>query len=175
MKSVSFRDLQVCPQFKGMNEIEMLSLKNDEAMEYVLSQIGFDTEYAVVYVPNVHRDLQNKVALGFMAVGEISLNKAYIDSPICTLTERMIAAAYTDPSLTQELASLMGMQYNFKAALAHSMDDGSEELPDEMLEPDREYVGSQIKSMEDIRDIIRGEMYNDRGEVKTFAEYKLSH
>lgn len=173
MKNISFRDLQLCTKFKGMNEVEMLKLSNDDDMAWVLGQIGFDTEYAVSYVPIKHRDMQNKVALGFMAVGEINMNRAYIESPLCNLTERMIAAAYIDPSLTKELSTLMGMRVNFRTLLENGNESSGEDLPDDMLEPDYELVGMQISDLEKLRDSIRGSMLNDRGEAKTFDEYKL--
>ena len=174
MKNISFRDLRLCTKFSGMNEIQMLKLSNDDDMASVLQQIGFDTEYAVTYVPLVHRDMQNNVGLGFMAVGEINMNSEFIESPLCTLTERMIAAAYIDPSLTRELSSLMGMRVNFRTLLEDGTDSSSKDLPDEMLEPDRDFVGKQITDLELLRDSIRGQMYNERGNAKTFEEYKYA-
>ena len=172
MKNISFRDLQLCSRFKGLNEISMLALSNDDNMSWALAQLGFDVEYPISYIPRKHRDSANKVALGFMAVGEINLNSSYIDSPMCTLTERMIAAAYTDPSLTRELSSLMGMRVNFRALLDSGSERGGENLPDDMLEPDHQYIADQIVFLETVRDGIRGNPYNDRGEFKCFSEYK---
>lgn len=173
MKNISFRDLQLCSKFAGMNEIQMLKLSNDDDMAWALQQIGFDTEYAVSYVPLIHRDMQNHVGLGFMAVGEINMNSSFIESPLCTLTERMIAAAYIDPSLTRELSSLMGMRVNFRSLLEDGTDSCNKDLPEDMLEPDRDFVGQQIVELEKLRDSIRGEMLNNRGEAKTYSEYTL--
>ena len=173
MKTLSFRDLQLCTKFKGMNEIQMLSLENDETMAWVLEQVGFDTEYAVSYIPLVHRDLQNNVGLGFMAVGEINMNKSFIDSSICTLTDRMIASAYIDPSLTRELSSLMGMRVSLRSLMDNGADSAGKDLPEDMLEPDRDFVAKQITDLEALRDAIRGDMINARGEPKTFSEYKI--
>ena len=172
-KTISFRDLQVCSFFQNMNEIQMMSLENDGAMEVALQQVGFDTDYPVSYEPSNHRCMRGKVALGFRAVGEINMNSSFIESPLCTLTERMIAAAYIDPSLTKELSSLMGMRVNFRSLLENGSDSSSEDLPDDMLEPDRDFVGKQIKDLVILRDEIRGPILNERGEAKTFAEYRL--
>jgi hypothetical protein len=170
---ISLSDLLLCSELSHIkNEIELLSLQNDALMESILGHIGFDTEYPVSYVPVKHRNMQNQVIVGFMAVGEIDMNRSFIDSPICTLTERMIAAAYTDPSLTRELSSLMGMRVNFRSLLENGTDSSNEDLPEDMLEPDREYVTNQIKTLESLRDRIRGDMFNDRGEAKTFEEYR---
>lgn len=175
-RTISFSDLMLASSLSHIkNEIEMLHIDNDEAVSKVLEQIGFDIEYPVSYIPLKHRSMQNKVAVGFMAVGEISLNKSYINSKLCTLTERMIAACYTDPSLTKELSNLMGMRANFRLLLENGKDGSSEDLPEHMLEPDRESVSQQIKALENVRDMIRGSLYNDRGEAKCYWEYKISH
>ena len=172
-KTVSFRDLQVCSLFKNMNEIEMLRLANDDTMKLVLGQIGFDTDYPITYEPSKHRCMRGKVDIGFRAVGEINMNSEFIDSPLCTLTERMIAAAYIDPSLTRELSNLMGMRVNFRTLLENGSDSASKDLPEDMLEPDRDLVAKQIISLEELRDSIRGNMFNDRGEAKTYEQYKV--
>lgn len=170
---VSFRDLLVCSKLAHIkNEIELLHVENDDLMSSILSAIGFDTDYPVTYIPAKHRCMQNKVAVGFMAVGEISLNRAFVSSNICTPTERMIASSYTDPSLTRELARLAGNHVNFKSLLEDEAEGDGDELPEDMLEPDRDVVAAQIRSLADLRDHIRGSMYNEAGDLKTYEEYK---
>jgi hypothetical protein len=172
-RTISFRDLLVCEELAHIkNEIELLHPDNDDLVADILSKIGFDVEYPVLYVPSKHRDMQNKIEVGFMAVGEISLNRSFINSPMCSITERMVAASYTDPTMTRELAGLMGHSINYKVLLSEDAEYDGEELPNEMLEPDREHVAKQIKQLADIRDAIRGDMYNEAGDLKTFAEYK---
>ena len=173
MKVLSFRDLKLCSRFAGMNEIEMLSIENDENMAWALEQVGFDIDYAVSYVPANHRDMANKTGIGFMAVGEININRSYINSSMSTLMERMIAAAYTDPSLVKELSSLVGMRNNIRSLMENGNDSSTEDLPEDMLEPDREFVGQQINDLKDLRDRIRGDLYNNRGEPKCYWEYKV--
>jgi hypothetical protein len=153
------------------NEIELLDIKNDDIMSDILSQIGFDVEYPITYVPVKHRDMRNNVAVGFMAVGDISLNRSFINSFMCSATERMIAACYSDPSLTRELGTLMGTHVNYRSLLEDESEYDGEELPDEMLEPDRHAVTAQIKQLAELRDAIRGSMYNEAGDLKTFQEY----
>lgn len=172
-RTISFRDLMVCEELAHIkNEIELLHPSNDDLVASVLSKIGFDIDYPVAYIPSKHRDMQNKVAVGFMAVGDISLNRDFINSPMCSVVDRMVAAAYTDPSLTKELANLTGNQVNFKALMDDEGDYAGDELDDSLLEPDYEYVSQQIKQLESIRDAIRGPMYNEAGALKTYAEYK---
>lgn len=173
MKTISFRDLLVCEELAHIkNEIELLHPSNDALMEDILSKVGIDTQYAVLYIPSNHRDMQNKVAIGFMAVGDISINRAFINSPMCSTTERMVAASYTDPSLTRELANLMGGTVNFRSLQDESIDFEGEELPEDMLEPDRAEVTKQLEQLVALRDVIRGTPYNEAGDLRTFAEYK---
>lgn len=170
---ISLRDLMVCSKLSHIkNEVELLEIKNDDTVSWVLAQIGFDIEYPVTYIPSKHRDMQNKIAVGFMAVGEISLNRAFISSSLCTPTERMIASSYSDPSLTRELARLAGNYVNYKSLLEDEAEFDGIELSEDLLEPDRDIVAAQIKTLADLRDLIRGNMYNDAGDLKTYEEYK---
>lgn len=175
-RTISFRDLLVAEELAHIkNEIELLAIENDALVESILKKIGFDTDYPITYIPSKHRDMQNKVAVGFMVVGEISLNRSFINSSLCSTTERLVASSYTDPSMTRELSNLMGNHINFKALIAEEGEGESDELPSDMLEPDREFVALQIKQLAEIRDMIRGTMYNEAGDLKTFEEYKQSH
>lgn len=170
---ISFRDLMVCSQLAHIkNEVELLSIANDDLVSSILAKIGFDVDYPILYVPSKHRDMQNKVAVGFMVVGEISLNRAFVNSYLCSTTERMIAACYTDPTLTRELGKLAGNRVNYKAMLEDQAEFEGDELPEDMLEPDRFIVADQIKQLTELRDMIRGTIYNDSGDLKTFGEYK---
>lgn len=170
---ISFRDLMVCTKLAHIrNEIELLNIENDDVVASILAQVGFDVDYPVLYVPSKHRDMQNKVSVGFMAVGDISLNRSFVNSYLCSTTERMIAACYTDPSLMRELNRLTGNRVNYKALLADEGEGDLEELPEDMLEPDRDIISAQIKQLTELRDSIRGGIYNEAGDLKTFAEYK---
>lgn len=170
-RTISFRDLKLCTSLMALSEVEMIHPSFDPVMSDILGKIGFDIDYPVVYVPSKHRDMQNKVAVGFMAVGEISLNRNFINSPLCSVTERMIAASYTDPSMTRELATLMGNRVNLKQLMDEDGEYDGEELGEEYLEPDREFVAQQIQQLADIRDALRGSMYNEAGDLRTYAEY----
>lgn len=165
----SFRDLRLIPALSEYNEIELLHPSMDEKMNHFLGQLGFDLDYAILYVPAKHRDMQGKVGVGFRAVGEISINRAFITSPLCSITERLIAASYTDPSLTRELCQLMGNSISFKGSEAD--DTLHEDWPEDLYEPDYEEVTQQIKTLEDLRDQIRGPMHNEYGSLKTPREY----
>lgn len=175
MRTCSFRDLLVCEELSHIkNEISLLHPSNDGVMERILGAIGFDVAYPIAYIPSKHRDMQGKVAVGYVAVGEISCNRNFINGKLSTTEDRIIAAGYQDISLARELASLSGQSRSFaefvevEAADEESVNyDSANEV-----EPDYTFVESQIKQLAEIRDTIRGSMYNSWGEVKTLAEYK---
>jgi hypothetical protein len=171
-RTLSFRDLMVCEELAHIkNEVSLLHPSNDKLVSSILDKIGFDTEYPVTYVPSKHRCMQNKVAVGYMVVGEISINRKFINSGMCSLTERMVAASYTDRSLAQELGTLTGNYIDYRTIMNDDAEEGPDELPDDMLEPDRVEVGQQIKMLVELRDAIRGSIYNEAGDLKTFEEY----
>lgn len=171
---LSFSDLMLCSQLSHIrNEVELLSIENDDLVASILGQLGFDLDYGVAYIPAKHRNLQNKVLIGYRVIGEISLNRAFINSPLCSLTERLVATAYTDPSLTRLLSTLTGNHVNLKSILEDEVEGEGEELPEDMLEPDREYVAAQIKQLEEIRDSIRGSPFNEAGDWRTYEEYRI--
>jgi hypothetical protein len=58
-----------------------------------VDQIGFDIEYPISYAAPLHRDMQGN-GLGYMcSVYENGLSCSYVESPLCTLAERMIVGA----------------------------------------------------------------------------------
>jgi hypothetical protein len=171
-KVLSFRDLLLLDELKGYNEIQLLHPSMDATVNKYLAEIGFDVDYGILYVPNKHRDMQGNVGVGFRAVGEISINRSFINSPACSPIERIIAASYQDPSLARELASMLGSSVNFKMEQEAELEP-DEEFPPELIEPDYEEVKAQIKMLETIRDQIRGPFINDYGNVKTAEEYNV--
>jgi hypothetical protein len=167
----SFRDLLRIKDFKGLNEIQLLSLENDAKVNSYLAQFGFDITKAILYVPSKHRDSTGKVAVGFQAVGEIDpYNRAYLTSRMSTTIERLIAASKTDMSLTKELAKLMGSSVDLgdNGAVEEAAD-----FPDDLVEPDHLAVIEEIRTLEKIRDHVRGSPYNESGALKTPEEYKV--
>lgn len=170
-KVLSFRDLRLVDELAQYTEFELLSIEMDDIVNFYLSKVGFDTDYAILYVPSKHRDMQGNVGIGYRAVGEVSINRNFINSPLCSTIERLIAASYEDLSCARELATLMGNTINFRAM--DGIDDGGDDdFPIELIEPDYESVLSQMKLLEQIRDEIRGPCYNESGSLKVPDEYK---
>lgn len=168
---MSFRDLQRIPELSHLREPDMLSIANDKLINSFLSQLGFNTDAAVFYEVAKHRDLQNKVAVGFRAVGTITQDRAYLNSPMCTPIERMIAASQTDMSLTRELAKLSGTSSHSELTNNAASLSSDSQQDSEYTEPDCDEVAAQIKQLEELRDFIRGSAYNEYGSLKTAEEY----
>jgi hypothetical protein len=155
MKVISFRDLKLADELKHLNEVEMLFPENDALMHEVLWQCGFDPAKEIEYVPSKHRDMQGKVAIGFQAIGSVCTSRKLLNSCVSDITDRMCAAAYTDPSLTRELASMMGNTINYKALLEAEgvVEDENNEEP---VEEDYEWTVQQIMQLQAVHDMIRG-------------------
>lgn len=164
----SFRDLQLIPALSKFNEIELLQISNDALVNSYLRQLGFNVTRAILYVPAKHRDLQGNVGVGFRAVGEIRRDRGFLTSPLCTATERLIAASYYDMSLTKEIAKLLGNSVDLRSDVG---DEEDSNLTTELIEPDYKEVTLEILTLEKIRDRIRGTPYNDAGALKTPEEY----
>lgn len=173
-KVMSFRDLKLIPELSGLSEIHMIHPSNDNLVNKYLAQLGFDLDYAVVYIPAKHRDMQGKIAVGFRAVGEVSCNRNFINSPLCTIDDRLIAAGYQDISLAKEMATLGSAGRSYSQLIdGECVEDDAvvEDFLEEETEEDEEFVASQIAQLEEIRDRLRGSMWSDSGALKTPDEY----
>lgn len=165
---MSFRDLQLIPELSAYTEIELLYIERDALVNKYLAQLGFNVNKPVLYVPNKHRDIQGGVGIGYRAVGEISNDRVFLNSRLCSTIERLLAASVEDISLTKELSKLMGNSAIFRS---DRMDGEDEEFPDCLIEPDYEQVKAEILNLEMVRDEIRGDKYNEYGNLKTAREY----
>jgi hypothetical protein len=165
----SFSDLRLIPELSRYNEISLLSPKLDGTVNGYLAKLGFDITQAIQYIPAKHRNMQGKVVIGYRAVGTINRDREFINSPFCSTIERLIAASTYDMSLTRELAKLMGSSVQLKDDDAVEMD---ENYPEEWVEADFEEVQARIRTLEVLRDRIRGSMYNEYGALKRPYEYQ---
>lgn len=168
----SFRDLKLIPELSQYSEIEMLHPILDETINKYLSQVGFDIEAGVIYVPAKHRDLQGNVGVGFRATGTVTTDPGWFNNPLCDSTERLIAAVRTDISLAKELCRMLGHSVDLTSNDIFSEDPN---FPTELEEDDYEEVSNQIKQLEEIRDFLRGSPYNEFGAIKSPSEYKTAN
>jgi hypothetical protein len=149
----------------------------DGIMFDLLESIGFDTQYAIQYYPANHRDMTGKTGVGFLATGEININRKHMKAVYTDTITRLAATSYTDRSLTQELAGMMNNTLDF-----NSFNDVGEEedsnLFEDQLQPDYKYVAGQIKQLAEIRDSLRGPPMGADGSPATREEvatwYKLT-
>lgn len=172
MKSISFRDLKLVTTLAHLNELEMIHPNNDALMYGILDKLGFDIEYPIMYLANKHRDMQNKVSIGFRAVGEINIQRKHIEAVYTDLTTRLAASAYTDPSMTIELAELAGKTIDINSFSGGEDSPNAEDVATDMIEPSYQDTLAQMKLLESIRDEVRGPMYNEKGSPKVLEEYQ---
>ncbi len=163
MQCISLRDIKIIPQFSKITELELIHPKYDNVVQEILKHIGFDIEYPIEYVPSIHRDMQNNVGLGFRVVGEVDCNRKWISSPICDITSILVAASYLDVSLMRELAEMCIKSPDYDSLAWEDLgvcdrgDYGVEPTPIE--EEGWQEVEEEIKMLERMRDIIRGECH----------------
>lgn len=166
---LSFRDLKRVPTLSGLNELDMLQLANDGKINSILGQLGFNIKAPILYEPSIHRDMSGHVEMGYRAVGEINNDSEYLNSKICPIIERLIWAARKDMELAREICRLMGHSVNLATDDAIEEDNG---FPDEDIEPDYEIKSQQIALLVSVRDAVRGDPYNEYGNLKTPNEYQ---
>lgn len=179
MRATSLRDIMLADNLKHIvSEVLLIDPKNDSEVLVVLEQIGYDIKQPFEYVPSRHRDMNNKVAVGFMVVGEYSREPKY--RHFLDTTDRVIVAGMADPSLGREMSAMQGRKNTYKSE--DKWDDGSrakkddpryyseaellefgfttgeeegDEFSGEYLEKDWEETLRAIKQLEEIRDDVR--------------------
>jgi len=169
-KVLSLRDVRKASWLAQYNEVSLLSIDRDEEVWRVLSEVGFDPDYGYEYFACNHRDMSGLVGIGYVVAGSMSLNRKHLSSVYADLTDIMIAASYQDPSLARELGELSGKQRSYDHS--HSLEEESEKLAKELIEPTWGSVEYQIKELNDLCFHIRGSAFNSAGSLKTMNEYK---
>ena len=161
--TLSLRDVKIIPQFSALSELEMINPMYDNAIKEILKHVGFDVEYPIEYVPSIHRDMQNNVGLGFRVVGEVDCNRKWLSSPLCDLTSILVAASYLDISLMRELAEMCIKSPDYESLdwedvnICERGSYGDE--PMNIEEEGWQEVEEEIRMLERMRDIIRGDCY----------------
>lgn len=167
---MSFRDLLLIEGLSKYRELDLLHPSMDDKVKFYLDQLGFNIDAPVEYIPNKHRDIRGVVAVGFRAVGTIATGHPFLRSRLATIEDRIMATYFSDPSLAIELSQMLGRGISFSDDDLLPADD-EEEFPPELIEPDYEEVAAELKRLEELRDNIRGPMYNIAGSPKTYKEY----
>lgn len=174
-KTCSFRDILKASWLKGLNEIDLLSIDRDDEVNKVLEAIGIETAYGVEYYACLHRDLTGLVAVGFMAAGSVTINRDHLNSAYASIEDRLIASAYSDPSLTRELGTLRGLQRSYEQD--HALESESDVIGAKSrtyVEPlsESSAISQQIAELNDLCFHIRGNSHGPSGALKTQSEYK---
>lgn len=153
--SVSFRDVLTIPEFNKYNEIQLLPVEMDSKVKPYLWQFGMDTKQSFSISAVKHRDLNDKVAIGYRYNGRLRLDKEWTTSKYCDVMQRISATAYYDPSLTVELCNLIGSTTDFNKLDADT--DVNEEFPHELIS--EEYLKDKmlIETLNSVVTHVRGE------------------
>lgn len=166
MKSFSVTDLQLISDLSHLRMLDFINPENDKLIAPFLEILGFDTEYPVEFVPAMHRNLQGKVVIAYLVVGDINCNAAFRKSVWCTTEDRIIAAGYTDLSLAADMAAASTACRDYGA-------DPTEALTTDQLNPDEKDIVKQIQLLADILLDVRGSPYKQNGSRKLLGEHGI--
>lgn len=170
-KTISMRDLLKVSWLSHCNEVMLLDPEMDEDVNRALATVGFDTEYPLEYFAAQHRDMSGRVAIGYMIAGEVQCNRAHLTSKYATLEDVLIASAYLDTSLTEELGKLRGLSRTYDNNLSLE-DDFERNYPKELVQLNWNDIERQIYELNELCVHIRGPKHSDSGGLKTTQEYK---
>lgn len=168
----SFRDIKYALVSLGkapssLTEKEMLEPYWDDDINAVLASVGFDMRQAIDYVPNLHRDIQGNVGMGYRAVGTVTTDPVWLKHPLCTITEAIIFEYRRDPGLARDMAAMLGSYFD----LTDSAETTYEPSENEYTEPDCKANENEIQRLINQCDKIRGNRYNEDGSLKTPADW----
>lgn len=174
MKAISANDLQLIPELSGMTIFDLINIENDKIVYKYLDVLGFDMDYPIHYTVSQHRTLQNKVIVGYVLRGEVNVNRAHLNGPWSTITDKLVAADYRDTSLCKELLAHMSTSLSYDAF--HTGKDyetfSQEKFPECLTNPDEDQLVTQIKQLEELLLAIRGNPYAKDGNLKMPKDYE---
>lgn len=174
--SISFTDLKLVDDLSHMTESDMLSLGNDDIMLKHLHTLGMDQDYAYAYVPSLHRNMQGDVVTSYRVCGDVRCDRAFINGPLSSLTDRMFAASFSDPSLAEELGMLTGLSRMYGGMVGNEGEDYPKEaLPDNQLESGWRSKEAEIVEMALLCEELRGGYFKDCGSLKTREDYAATY
>lgn len=161
MFSISFRDILTIPALKHLREIDLLDPVYDVLTYPFIHAMGIDTVYPVSITVNLHRDLNNKVGVGYRYTGMMRRDREFVNSGFCDIVSRVSIAMAKDKSLGDHLCELLGKTVDFEKAALETDIDQLEREPESMCD-DADYVKNNllIKTLEDVRDCVRGNNNN---------------
>lgn len=170
--NISFSDVLLIDEFKGLRELDLLDVKMDSRVLPYLHQLGLNKNDGYEVVAYKHRNLQSKVVVGFMYSGNIRTDEEFRRSKLCTLMDRVIMSSKKDFSLTKELCTMMGGN---SSAYSNINEDNEKSEKDylelDLYEEDYEQVEKQLEQLRSIIKFVRGNPYGNDGSLKREEEY----
>lgn len=157
MQNVSFRDVKkALKALKGIDiaEASLLNPQHDKMVEDILFGLGIDINKPFKIVAQIHRDLDNHVAVGFRYHGRMRLDDEWRQGPMCGVMERIAATAYEDTSLTSELCSLVGTSVDCTNGQDTVYTD--KDFPPSQLSETWQEDAQNLKAMEELIFSVRG-------------------
>lgn len=176
MISVSLSDIIAAMKVEeGLeyNEVQLLSKDTDDLVLQYAHTFGLDDKQGYAFLYNRHRNLQNKVVDGFRIIGEIRKDRAFLNSPFCSVEDRAISLADKDIGLSKELFGMLGAKVTYGSLKGEDIDEDGTMSEGSFIEADFDEVDGKIRMFNQICFDIRGTAYNDYGKLKTYEEWKL--
>lgn len=168
-KVISCSDLLLADSFKGWTQFDLVDLRNINAVNAVLSELGFDTNKPIfVYAAN-HRNMQGRVQVGYLFVGNLLPTRENINGAYATIHDTYAAYSETDEDFYKEIMALStcSPSYSVDAAL----DDKIPERVDQEQRVEEQRILSEIKQLEEILKLARGDQRKDDGTIKCAEDY----
>lgn len=167
MKNISVTDLQLIPELSHLRMLDFINPDNDELIAPFLKVLGFDLDYALQYIPCQHRNMQGKVVIAYMIVGEVECNASFLNSPWATMEDRIIVAGYRDLGFADDMATALSLSRDIDG---EQVDGFSPELTN----PDEAIILMQIQVLENLLLDVRGDPFKQDGSRKTMAEQHIT-
>ena len=162
-KSISVTDLQLIPELSHLRMLDFVNPVNDKLIAPFLHRFGLDLDYSIVYIPCSHRNLQGKVVIGYLIAGEVRCDHEFLSSPFASAEDRIIAAGYRDLSLAEDMAASLSAVRDYQTTNGIA-------LPRDQCNKDEKDILDQIKVLEDLLLLARGNPFKSDGSRKLMFE-----
>jgi hypothetical protein len=170
MFSLSVSDILRVDEFKELNELELIQIKNDERVLNQARTAGLDVTSGYHYFAAKHKNLRGKVVVGYVLSGDLRSDKSFRDSIACTPELLTLCHLSKDVSLHQEMQKLSGGSFAYGKTAEDDADNDRES--ESLYEPDYKEVENQINLLNKIAYDIRGTYTGANGGVKSFYEWQ---
>jgi len=170
MYNISVSDLLKLDDFKHLNEVQLIHPDNDEKVLNHARTAGMDICGGYEYSASQHKNMTDKVVVGYRLIGELTNAPSFRTSPFCTSEIRTLSHLRRDVSLTQEMVKLSGGCFSYGKNTEE--DAESERECESMYEPNWQALEQQINLLNKIAKDIRGGSMGANGGLKTWYEWQ---